>query len=199
VKDSDTYLTIQSESMGLYKEKGSKFIAFAFPVQTVADTKEHIERVRKNYHDAKHHCFAYVLDERATTFRSSDDGEPGHSAGAPILGQIRANDLTYALVIVVRYFGGKKLGISGLKNAYKSAAAAAIRKNNIVERQIQAELTVQFGYPVLDRVLKVLRDHQAQVVRQHMALSCTITLAVRLTKEKQVRAQLKRLAGLTIV
>lgn len=130
---TDTYLTISDDSEGFYKEKGSKFLSFAFPVHHEEDIKEKLDILRKKYYDARHHCYAYVLGKDKEIFRANDDGEPNHSAGDPILGQIKSNQLTNILIVVVRYFGGVKLGVGGLISAYRTAAAEAISNNVIVE------------------------------------------------------------------
>ena len=132
----DSFLTIGQPAEGLYKEKGSKFIGLAFPVKTEDEVKERLEETRKTYYDARHHCYAYILGHEGTQFRANDDGEPNHSAGDPILGQIRSKELTNTLVIVVRYFGGTKLGVSGLINAYKTAAALALDNTSIEENSL---------------------------------------------------------------
>jgi uncharacterized YigZ family protein len=131
-----SYRTIQAPTEGIYKEKGSKFLAFAYPVETEADVKGHLERIKKEYFDARHHCFAYMLGADRKKFRAFDDGEPNHSAGDPILGQIRSKNITNVLVIVVRYFGGTKLGVGGLISAYKTAAEDALNRAAVIEKEV---------------------------------------------------------------
>ena len=133
----DTYRTLKSPSEGIYKEKGSKFLAFAFPVNNEGDIKEKLEEIRKAYHDARHHCYAWVLGADKSRFRANDDGEPSNSAGKPILGKLQSHDLSQILIIVVRYFGGVKLGVGGLINAYRSAADDAIQNGTIVKRRMK--------------------------------------------------------------
>src|SRR5690606_37233297 len=138
----DTYLTLKQCSQGIYKEKGSKFLTFAYPVQEEQEIKEILEGLKKQYHDARHHCYAYILGKDGQDFRANDDAEPGHSAGTPILGQIRSNNLTNVLVVVVSYFGGIKLGVGGLITAYKTAAAQAIAANEIVTAIVTERLSL---------------------------------------------------------
>lgn len=175
----DTYRTLSRDSEGLYKEKGSKFLAFASCVDNEEDVKDKIAQLKKHYYDARHHCFAYVLGEAGSIFRANDDGEPGHSAGDPILGQIRSHQLTNTLIVVVRYFGGTKLGVSGLINAYKTAAAQAIENNVIVEKIIYTRLTIQFAYPLMSQVMKMVRDYGIEVLAQDLGLDCRLTLGIR--------------------
>lgn len=175
----DTYRTLSRDSEGLYKEKGSKFLAFASCVDNEEDAKDKIAQLKKRYYDARHHCFAYVLGEAGSIFRANDDGEPGHSAGDPILGQIRSHQLTNTLIVVVRYFGGTKLGVSGLINAYKTAAAQAIENNVIVEKIIYSRLTIQFAYPLMSQVMKMVRDYGMEVLAQDLGLDCRLTLGIR--------------------
>ncbi|MCP4460188.1 MAG: YigZ family protein, partial [Cytophagales bacterium] len=144
---SDRFFTIQSATSGEYKEKGSKFLAFAFSVSSEAEIKVHLDNLRKEYYDARHHCYAYVLGLENQSFRANDDGEPGHSAGDPILGQIRSFKLTNCLIVVVRYFGGTKLGVGGLVNAYKTAATGALSKSKKIEIIGRLKIDLKFDYP----------------------------------------------------
>ena len=148
--EEDIYLSINKESSGQYKEKGSKFLAFAFPVESAEETTGIIKELRKKYHDAHHHCFAYLIGPDQSTSRTNDDGEPKHSAGDPILNQIKSLNLSDTLVVVVRYFGGTKLGVSGLINAYRSAARDALNNNKIVKKTICEEIAVFFSYEVTE-------------------------------------------------
>ena len=163
---SDTYLTLAKPSQGLYKEKGSKFLAFAYPVQTEAQIKEHVEALRKEYYDARHHCYAYVLGAGQEVYRANDDGEPSGTAGRPIHGQILSQKLTDILVVVVRYFGGIKLGVSGLINAYKTAAADALNQAQIVEKIVTKRHKVRFSYEEMNKVMRIVKDLQLQVLGQ---------------------------------
>src|SRR5688572_4417432 len=143
------YLTLQAATRGIYKEKGSKFLAFAWPVNTEFEIKEKIDGLRKEYYDARHHCYAWMLGAEKNHFRAFDDGEPNHSAGDPILGQIRSKGITNVLIVVVRYFGGVKLGVGGLINAYKTAAENALNNSAIVEIEISENVNLQFDYLIL--------------------------------------------------
>jgi uncharacterized YigZ family protein len=175
----DTYLTLKGESEGLFKEKGSKFFAFAFPVQDEEEVKEKLEQLRKKYYDARHHCYAYILGKKQETYRANDDGEPNHSAGDPILGQIRSNHLTHVLIVVVRYFGGIKLGVGGLITAYKSAAAEAISNNQIVTSIVKHEISIHFDYLAMNEVMKIIKEADLEIKQQHFDNSCSMVLKVR--------------------
>ena len=153
-----SYLTIEGSSEGSYKEKGSKFLGFAYPVQSEDDVKSKIQELKKKYFDARHHCFAYVLGADKKRFRAFDDGEPNHSAGDPILGQIRSNDLTNVLIVVVRYFGGTKLGVGGLISAYKRAAEECIGNAIIVEREVTEEIKLSYEFSASAEVMRLVKE-----------------------------------------
>lgn len=195
----DTYLTIARESEGFYKEKGSKFLAFVYPVSDEESVKTRIADLKKKYYDARHYCYAYIMGFEGDNYRANDDGEPGHSAGDPILGQIRSNDLTNTLIVVIRYFGGTKLGVGGLIHAYKTAAADAIRNNQIVEKLIFKELQIKFEYPQMNLVMKLVKDHELQIMDQKLEMSCEMRLGVRLSMEKQIVDIINETQGLTIL
>ena len=175
----DTYKTIASPAEGLYKEQGSKFLSFAYPVSSVDEVKILVEAKRKEFHDARHVCYAYMLGSARTEFRSNDDCEPSGTAGRPILGQINSNQLTDILIIVVRYFGGVLLGTSGLITAYKAAAAEAIAASDIIDCIIESTYTVTFGYEQMNGVMRIIKDHQLTVLSQEQALACKLTFSVR--------------------
>lgn len=181
----DTYKTIAAPSEGLYKEKGSKFLAFAYPVQTESKIKEHLEALRKQYYDARHHCYAYVLGPRQDIYRANDDGEPSATAGRPIHGQILSQGLTDVLVVVVRYFGGTKLGTSGLINAYKTATLDALQQAEVVEKIVMQRYRVRFPYEQMNQVMRIVKDLQLQVVDQQADMECELTLAVRLSESQR--------------
>jgi uncharacterized YigZ family protein len=170
----DSYLTISKTSEGFYKEKGSKFLAFAFPVSSEEEVKNQLDALRKTYYDARHHCYAYTCGTAGEHYRANDDGEPGHSAGDPILGQIRSRELTNTLVVVIRYFGGTKLGVSGLINAYKTAAAEALDANQIVKKEITAKLLFTFPYEETNAVMKLVKDFDLTITDQGYAAECTL-------------------------
>lgn len=175
----DTYRTIKAKSEGLYKEKGSKFIALAFPVYTEEEIKMILEEVRGKYYDARHHCYAYRLGADKLRFRANDDGEPSSTGGKPILGQIVANDLTNILVVVVRYFGGIKLGVSGLINAYRTAAADALEQAIIEEKTEDEVVKIRFSYVVLNDVMRIIKELEPAVLERNFELECRMTLAIR--------------------
>ena len=195
----DTYLTLKKESEGFYKEKGSKFLSFAFVVEDEEEIKEHMAALKKQYYDARHHCYAYVLGEQGDRYRANDDGEPGHSAGDPILGQIRSKNLTNTLIVVVRYFGGTKLGVSGLINAYKTAAADALENNIIVEHLILSKIKIRFEYPQLNQVMFLVKEFDLKIIDQQMEMSCAMTLGVRLSLEATFRTKLKDFHEISLV
>jgi len=175
----DTYKTIAAPSEGLYKEKGSKFLAFAYPVRTQEEIKAHLERLRKEYFDARHHCYAYILGPRKDAFRANDDGEPSGTGGRPIHGQLLSADLTDTLIVVVRYFGGILLGASGLANAYKAAARDAIDHATIVERTIDCRYRLSFKYEAMNDVMRILKDFDLKPLNQQFDLDCTLEVSVR--------------------
>ncbi|MFW5805821.1 MAG: IMPACT family protein, partial [Bacteroidales bacterium] len=159
----DTYLSIRKPSEGEFKDKGSKFLAYAYPVFSVSDIGEKLERLRKVHYNARHHVYAYVLGAEKSDFRANDDGEPAHSSGDPVLGQIRSFDLTNVLVVVVRYFGGTKLGIPGLINAYKTAAHQALSNASIIKLTRRKYLWIQFDYAVMDHVNRLIHEQNLEV------------------------------------
>ncbi|MGN0186402.1 MAG: IMPACT family protein [Paludibacteraceae bacterium] len=176
---ADTYLTIAHTSEGYYKEKGSRFLAFAHPVRTVQEVKTLVESARKTYHDARHVCYAYMLGGERTEFRANDDGEPTGTAGKPILGQINAHQLSDVLIIVVRYFGGILLGTGGLVQAYKTAAADALNNNTIVERTVEVLHTIRYDYAQLNVVMRIVKEYGLTIVEQQQGLECTLRFSVR--------------------
>ncbi len=175
----DSYKTIEAKTEGLYKEKGSKFIAFAFPVYTEDEIKNILEDLRGKYYDARHHCYAYRLGADKLRFRANDDGEPSSTGGKPILGQIVSNDLTNILIVVVRYFGGIKLGVSGLINAYRTAAADALAPTVVVEKTEDEVIKIKFSYGVLNDVMRIIKDIEPAILERNFELECYMTLALR--------------------
>lgn len=194
--ESDSYLTIEAFSQGLYKEKGSRFIGLAYPVSSQEEIKEILERVHKLYHDARHQCFAWVLGIDKQNYRVNDDGEPSGTAGKPILGQISAYGLTDVLIIVVRYFGGKLLGVSGLINAYRSAAKSVIDNGKIVERFVQDFYEISFPYPALNDVMKIIKDEEINQADQKFELECCIVINFRKSKGHRILERFSRIEGL---
>ena len=187
----DSYLTLSSNTEGLYKEKGSKFLAFAYNVRDENEVKARLAALRKKYFDARHHCYAYVLGINGEKFRANDDGEPGHSAGDPILGQIRSHNLTNTLIVVVRYFGGRKLGVGGLIHAYKTAALEAIINNTIVSSMILNYIHIEFKYPDLDQVMRLVKYFDLQIIDQNLEMSCSMTLGVIASLEEAILNKLR--------
>ncbi|MBE6333255.1 MAG: YigZ family protein [Bacteroidales bacterium] len=195
----DTYRTITNQSEGLYKEKGSKFIAFAFPVQTEEQIKDYITLLKDEYFDARHHCYAYVLGAKRDKFRMNDDGEPSSTAGKPIYGQILSNDLTDILIVVIRYFGGTKLGVPGLINAYKTAAADAIANAEIVERTVNRVFTIQYDYIVMNSVMKIIKECNPEVLDRRFENLCTMVLSIRESEADALLARLEKVETLTLI
>ena len=189
----DTYLTISSVSEALYKDKGSKFYAFAYPVQTVEQIKEILAEKRKEYYDARHVCYAYMLGYERSVFRANDDGEPSGTAGRPILGQINSSNLTDILIIVVRYFGGTLLGTSGLIQAYKTSAAEAIAAATIEERIVEKTFVSKFGYQDLNAVMRIMKDFDLAIVNQIQEMDCTLYFRIRLSDIDRVRDRFDKL------
>lgn len=194
--ESDSYLTIKAFSQGLYKEKGSRFIGLVYPVSGPEEIKAILEKVRKQYHDARHHCFAWVLGRDKQNYRLNDDGEPSGTAGKPILGQISSHGLTDVLIVVVRYFGGKLLGVGGLINAYRSAAESAINNGEIVELFIQDFYELSFPYPALNGVMKIIRDEDINQSEQKFEHECCININFRRSKGEKVLKRFSRIEGL---
>ncbi len=194
----DTYHTIAGPAEGLYKEKGSKFLAFAFPVRSVEEVKQHLERLRKEYFDARHHCYAYILGPRKDAYRVNDDGEPSGTGGRPIHGQLLSADLTDTLIVVVRYFGGILLGASGLANAYKAAARDAIGNAEVVEKTIDVSYRLHFEYALMNDVMRMLKELGVQPRNQEFNLDCRMDVSVRQSQSVRVHDALSKLYGLEI-
>lgn len=196
VESFDSYKSIQAPSQGLFKDNGSRFIALAYPVETEAEVKEIVSSLRKEYHDARHHCYAYRLGYKADVFRSSDDGEPSGSAGRPILGQIDSAGLSDILVVVVRYFGGIKLGIPGLIRAYKTSTADALSNAVIVPKTATQRFLAEFDYLSMNSVMKVLKDLGLQPQNQNFGESCSLEVAVRLSSVPIFKEKLENIVKL---
>ena len=194
----DSYRTIKSLSEGTYSEKRSKFLAFAMPVSSVDEVKQLVAEYQKKYYDARHVCYAYMLGAERLEFRANDNGEPSGTAGKPILGQINSNELTNILIIVVRYFGGIKLGTSGLIVAYKAAAAEAIAAAEIIEKTVDEDITVFFEYPFMNDVMRVVKDLEPQIVSQGYDTDCSMTLRIRKDSMPQLKARLEKVETLNI-
>jgi len=194
----DTYKTISSPSEGIFKDKGSKFIAFAFPVTSEEEIKEIVQSLKKEHHAARHHCYAWRLGYEKLLFRANDDGEPSSTAGKPIIGQIQSFDLTDILIVVVRYFGGTLLGVSGLINAYKSAAFEAINQAEIITKLVEKKILVEFGYDVMNEVMKIFKDEKLPQIDPTFDLNCQIKTTIRLSDLERIFNQLTKIEGLKI-
>lgn len=188
----DLYRTILAPVEGLYKEKGSKFLAFAYPVQSEGQIKEIVAEVKDKFYDARHHCYAWMLGADKKNFRANDDGEPSSTAGRPILGQIQSNDLTNILVVVVRYFGGTKLGVSGLINAYREAAADALLHAEVVEKTVDEQIRISFSYLVLNDVMKIVKEENPEVLERNFELQCEMLLSIRQKDMENLKGRLSQ-------
>lgn len=188
----DTYLTVSSRTTGLYKEKGSKFIAFAIPVKDENEVKTELEQIRKDYYDARHHCYAYILGFDKSAWRANDDGEPSGTAGRPIYGQLQSKDLTNVLIVVVRYFGGIKLGVSGLINAYKSAANDALEQAEIIEKTVNELYELKFNYDAMNDIMKIVKDDGLLLLNTQFDLECSLTYKIRKKDADRVNEKFRK-------
>ncbi|MBS1507685.1 MAG: YigZ family protein [Bacteroidetes bacterium] len=196
-----SFFTIQSPTQGIYKEKGSKFLAFAFPVLSESEAKEKIDELKKKYFDARHHCFAYVLGADKTKFRGYDDGEPNHSASDPILGQIRSRNLTNVVVIVVRYFGGVKLGVGGLMQAYKAAAEDALNHASIIEIEVTTAIEFHFDYGRTPEVMRLVKEFEMKIIDQSFGEACVLKAQMKLRVQQAFQNHIAQMnsIGLRVV
>jgi uncharacterized YigZ family protein len=195
-----SFRTVLQPADSIYKEKGSRFLAFVFPVVNETEVKAAIESLKKKYFDARHHCFAWMLGAEKKQFRAFDDGEPNHSAGDPILGQIRSRDLTNVLVVVVRYFGGTKLGVGGLISAYKTAASEALDKAGTIERNVTATIGIKYDYSSTPEIMKVVKDFDLKINKQDFGDHCSLEVEVSLMNKSPLlkKFQLMRSMGTSI-
>ncbi|MFD2543809.1 IMPACT family protein [Lacinutrix gracilariae] len=185
----DTYKTItEASEETLFKDKNSKFFSYAFPIQNEEDAKQHIEALKKQHHSARHWCYAYQFgtEENNLSYRANDDGEPNNSAGMPIYGQIQSFDVTNILIVVVRYFGGVKLGVGGLINAYKTGAQMALEASNIVEKTINIQYCISFEYKNMNKVMRIIKEKNLQVTNQILELDCKVFISVRKRDSKAI-------------
>jgi uncharacterized YigZ family protein len=194
----DTYKTIESPSEGQFKDKGSKFIAYAYPFRDADDLKQLIGEVKTLHPKARHHCWAYRLTTDRSVFRLNDDGEPSGTAGRPILNMLLSNDLTNVLIVVVRYFGGTLLGVPGLINAYKTASQEALAAAAIVERTVNDIYQLHFDYLQINDVMRVMKEDQLTILKQDFEVSCSLTFEIRQTQVNQTIAKLTNLEGLKV-
>ncbi len=194
-KIQDSFRSIAAPARGLFKDNGSRFIAFAYPVETEEEIKAIVDSLKKEYHDARHHCYAYRLGYRRDRFRANDDGEPSGSAGRPILAQIDSNSLSDILIVTVRYFGGIKLGIPGLIRAYRTSAADAIQNSEIIEKIASKRFRITFGYLSMNSVMKVFKDLSLEQKNQKFDMECSIDTSVRLSHEDDFLKRIRDTEG----
>ncbi len=189
----DSYKTIAKPAEGSYSEKRSKFLAYAFPVQNEQEVKQRLAEIQKKHWDARHHCYAYILGPHKDAYRLNDNGEPSGTAGRPIYGQLLSKDVTNTLVIVVRYFGGIKLGVSGLQNAYKVAAREALDTAVIEERTIQEIYRVTFEYTKMNDIMQILKNPEIQVLDRQSYMQCVYTISVRQRDADRIAEALRKI------
>lgn len=194
----DLYKTISSDSKGLYKDRGSRFISLVFPVISELEIKEKLAFLRKEYHDARHHCFAWRLGPDLERYRVNDDGEPSGSAGRPIFAQIQSRELTNILVVVIRYFGGTLLGVGGLINAYRSSTSDALDQANIIERRVETLIKLDFEYEAMNSVMSIVKDFSLKFDSQNFDLACSLTLRVWMRQLQEVTESFNKVKGCSI-
>ena len=194
----DSYKVVTTPGEGLYKEKGSKFFAEAFPVHSEAEVKAKVAEIKKKYFDAKHHCYAFIIGPDKSCYRSSDDGEPSGTAGKPILNQILSKDLTNVCVAGTRYFGGQLLGVPGLINAYKTSAREALDNCGVIEKTVDEVYSVSFGYPLLNEVMRILKEENLEQRNTKFELDCYLEIAVRKSISNKIVDKLDRIYGVEV-
>lgn len=194
----DTYKMLSAPGEGLYKEKGSKFLAFAFTVYSEEEVKAALGDIKKKYYDARHHCYAFMIGPERACFRSSDDGEPSGTAGKPILNQILSREVTNTCIVVVRYFGGIKLGVPGLINAYKTAARDALDNAEIVEKTVNEVYSLQFGYPLMNEVMRVMKEAGLEQLNPRFEMDCYVEFSTRKNEAEKIVSKFKNIFGVTV-
>lgn len=194
----DSYLTIEGSAEAIFKEKSSKFLCYAYHIESEEEITSHLERLRKQYYDATHHCYAWRLGPFGERFRANDDGEPSSTAGKPILGQMLSREVTNCLIVVVRYFGGTKLGVPGLIAAYKESAAAVLDAAKVVERTVDTRIRIDFSYVVMNDVMRIVKEEQPVVESQTFDNLCSMILAVRNSRADVVLGRLRKVDGATV-
>ena len=194
----DSYKTIARPAETTYRQLSSKFLVYAYPVESEAEIKEYLDALRKRWFDATHHCYAWRLGAHGEQFRANDDGEPSSTAGKPILGQLLSQEVTNCLVVVVRYFGGTKLGVPGLIAAYKESTALVLSECEIVERTVDVVVNVSFSYVVMNDVMRIVKDMQPKVLNQVFDNLCTMTLSIREGDSEQLIGRLEKVEGATV-
>ncbi len=197
---SDQYRTIKKAVEGpVFKEKGSKFIGFAFPVKTEDQIKEYLDDLKRSFHSASHFCYAYQLGFPKSTFRANDDGEPANSAGKPILGQLNSEDLTEVLLVVIRYYGGTKLGVGGLIQAYKTAARYCLDEAEIIVKTLSREFELKFEYNLLSTVMRFIKANQMEIIDQQMSERCRVVVSIRASESEIIKSRLRDIYGLQFI
>lgn len=194
----DSYKTIARAAESTYRQLSSKFLVYAYPVESEEEIKEYLDALRKRWFDATHHCYAWRLGPQGEHFRANDDGEPSSTAGKPILGQLLSQEVTNCLVVVVRYFGGTKLGVPGLIAAYKESTALVLSECEIVERTVDVRINVSFSYMAMNDVMRIVKDMQPRVVDQQFDNLCTMTLTIREGDSEQLIGRLEKVEGATV-
>ncbi len=194
----DTYKTIAGKSEGYFKDRGSKFLAYAYPVNSEDETKPILEQLKKDHHNARHHCYAWRLGKEEITYRTNDDGEPSSTAGKPILGQLQSFDVTDIFLVVVRYFGGTLLGTSGLINAYKTAAADALNNAKIITKIIKETYKLHFTYPLMNDVMTIIKQENLNIVDTQFEIECDLIFSVRKSEAEQAEAIFQNFYGVEI-
>ena len=194
----DVYQTIEKESQGFFKDKGSKFYSFAYPVKNEDEVKEILARLRKEHHSARHHCYAWRLGTEEITFRANDDGEPSSTAGKPILGQLQSFNVTNTLIVVVRFFGGILLGVSGLINAYRNAAAAALKNAEIKQKTVNREIILDFTYNEFAEVMNMIKHENLAVIYTRLEERCNLAFSVRKSEMDKVTAIFRNIYGVSV-
>ena len=195
----DVYKTIETIAEGIYKEKGSRFISFAYPVMNEDEIKSIVAAIKEKYYDARHHCYAWRLGADKLRFRANDDGEPSSTAGKPILGQIVSHDLTNILIVVIRYFGGIKLGVSGLIHAYRESTIDALSNAVIVEKTVNEQLRIHFSYLVMNDVMKIIKEINPVVIERNFELECDMLLEIRQKDAPSLHFRLEQIESVCIV
>lgn len=194
----DLYLTLEADAEAVFKERSSKFLAYACPVESEERIREILDTLRKRYYDATHHCYAWRLGPHGEQFRSNDDGEPSGTAGKPILGQMLSTGITNCLIVVVRYFGGTKLGVPGLISAYRESARAAIEAGRIVERTVDRQIKIHFPYIAMNDVMRIVKEEQPSIADQQFDNLCSMTLTIRAGRASVLTEKLKKTEGVAV-
>ncbi len=199
MKSTDIFRTLTKPCAGeVFKEKNSKFYGYAFPVESEDEAKKYIQKLKKEHHAARHWCYAYQLGTEKIVYRANDDGEPNNSAGMPIYGQIQSYDITNTLIVVVRYYGGVKLGVSGLINAYRSSAQLALENATIIEKTINKQLQLKFEYKNLSKVLRLLKENHVEITKQILEIDCLLEISVRKSNYHLVVSLFKNFYGVKL-